>query len=119
MSVLLVYTSRHVPADLLCCAFGSPARKKHAGKELAVFVLVEPGALYVEELEASEAGECEGVDRELGDGLVGPCIGLVVKDMHDAVPDLEKIDVAGDGDRGVSGAKSDAVFFFERGNVVL
>ena len=71
-------------------------RKKHAGKELAIFILVEPRTLYVEEVEAGEAGERKGVNGELGDGLVRPCIGLVVENMHGTVSDLEKIDVAGD-----------------------
>jgi len=41
-----------------------------------------------------EAGERERIDRELGNWFVCPCVGLVVEDVHGAVPDLEKIDVA-------------------------
>src|ERR1700693_6644588 len=41
----------------LCRAFMSSARKKRAGKELAVFILVEPRAFDIEELDAGEAGK--------------------------------------------------------------
>jgi hypothetical protein len=70
-------------------------------------------------LASSTVARRQRVDRELGDGFVRPRIWLVVEDVHCAVPDLEKIDVAGDRGLGVSGEKPDAGFLFERGDVVL
>ena len=59
-------------------------------------MLVEPRAFDVEQLEAGEAGECERVDGELRDRLVGPRVGLVIQNVNGAVSDLEKIEMAGD-----------------------
>jgi hypothetical protein len=70
-------------------------------------------------LASSTVARRQRVDRELGDGFVRPRIWLVVEDVHCAVPDLEKIDVAGDRGLGVSGEKPDAAFLFERCDVVL
>jgi hypothetical protein len=44
-----------------CPAAFSPG-KKRAGEELAIFVLVEPRALDVEEVESGEAGERQRVN---------------------------------------------------------
>jgi hypothetical protein len=65
-------------------------------QELAIFILVEPRALNVEEVKSGETGECERVYGELTDGLVSSRVGLVVEDMDGAVSHLEKINVSGD-----------------------
>ena len=92
--------------------------EKEAGEELAIFVLIEPGALDVEEPQAGHtAREREGVDRELGNWLVGPRIWLVVENVDGPVANLQEIDVAGDrAARGI-GRKSDAVLFLDGGDV--
>jgi hypothetical protein len=91
-----------------------------AGENFAIFVLVEPGALDVKEPDAGEAGDRQRIDRELSNRLVGTCIRFVVQDVHGAVSDLEKIDVAGDHarHRGL-GRKFDRVFSFDRCDVIL
>ena len=75
------------------------ASEQRAREELAILLLVEPGALDVEESEAGEARERERVERELRDRLVGAGVRLVVENVHRAVADLEKIDVAGEDAR--------------------
>lgn len=71
--------------------------KQRAGKELVAFVFVEPCTLNVEEFEAGHAhGERERVDRELRDGLVGARVGLVIKNVHGAVSNLQKVEMSGD-----------------------
>jgi hypothetical protein len=45
-------------------------------------------------LNAGQAGKRERVDRELGNRLVGPRVGFIVEDVHGAVSDLDKINVA-------------------------
>ena len=51
--------------------------KQRSGKEFAVLVLVEPGALDVEEFEAGDAArECERVDRSCAIGLLVCASGL-------------------------------------------
>jgi hypothetical protein len=62
----------------------SRTRKKRAGKELAIFVLVEAGAFDIEHFDAGKVGKSECVDGKLGDRFVCPCIGLVVEDVHGA-----------------------------------
>jgi hypothetical protein len=91
-----------------------------AGKKFAVFVLVEPRAFDVEKPDAGEAGDRERVDRELSDRLVRTRIRFVVQDVHGAVSDLDKIDVAGDHARRRGlGCEFDRVFSFDRCDVIL
>src|SRR5438046_2356364 len=67
---------------------------------LAILILIEPGALDVEELEAGDAArQRKGVDRELGDRLVRGRIRFVIQDVHCAVAHLQKVDVTGDDAR--------------------
>ena len=66
-----------------------------ARKKFAVLMLVEPRAFEVEQRNAGKVRERERVDRELGERLVGRRVGLVVEKMHRAIPDLDKVDVAG------------------------
>jgi len=54
-------------------------------------VFVEPRALDIEELDAGEAREGKRIHGELGDRLVRPGVGLVVQDVHGAIPHLQKI----------------------------
>jgi len=62
----------------------------------------QPGNSPRAEFEAwNAAGQGQGIDRQLGDWLIGWCIGLVVEGVHRAVSDLQKVDVA--GDRSFSG----------------
>ena len=94
--------------------------EKRARKELIVFLLVEPGAFDVEELQARHAHrERERVDRELRDGLVGACIGFVVQDVHGVVSDLQKIDVARDAARRPTRRERDAVACFKCADLVF
>ena len=79
------------------CQFSVRMGEHRARKEFAVLVLVEPGAFDVEEAKPGEPGEREGIDGELRERAVGAGVGLVVEDMHRAVADLQKIDMAGDG----------------------
>ena len=69
--------------------------------KLKVVAFIEPGADEVIEPQSRSPGERQGIDHELGDGLVSYCVRLVVEDMDLAVPDLEKIDVA--RQRGLGG----------------
>ena len=79
--------------------------KQEARKEFAISPLVEPGASDVEELETwHEAGEREGINRELRDRLIGPSVGFVVENVHRTIPDLQKIDMAGEVARLVRAA---------------
>jgi hypothetical protein len=52
---------------------------------------------------------------------IGACIGLVIKDVHTAVPNLQEVDVAGDRPLGDAAArrKLDAGVVFERRDVAL
>ena len=94
--------------------------EQRAREELAIFLLVEPGAFDVEELEAGHAdGERERVDRELRDRLVGARIGLVIEDMHGVVSDLQKIDVAGDASAAPHPPRARCRISFECGDVVF
>ena len=78
-----------------------------ARKEFAILVLVEPGALDVEQTQAGKPGERQGIDGELRERAVGAGVGLVVEDMHRAVADLQKVGMAGDGrSAGASSGKS-------------
>ena len=90
-----------------------------AREKFAVLVLVEPGAFDVEKAKPGEPGQCEGIDGELGERPVGAGVGLVVENMHRAVPHLQKVDMAGDGlvVRRTLGEKPDAVVAFKRGDV--
>ena len=90
-----------------------------AREKFAVLVLVEPGALDVEEAKPGEPGEGQGIDGELRERAVGAGVGLVVENMHRAVPHLQKVDMAGDGlvVRRVLGQKPDAVVALKRGDV--
>jgi hypothetical protein len=66
-------------------------------KKLAILVLVEPRTFNVEELETRHAaGKWQGVDGELRDRLIRPGVGFVVEDVHRAIPDLQKINMAGE-----------------------
>ena len=95
-------------------------REQRARKELVVFFLVEPGAFEVEELQAGHAdGERERVDRELRDRLVGARIGLVIEDVDGVVPDLQKVDMAGDGARRPTRREFDAISVFKFDDLVL
>jgi hypothetical protein len=84
--------------------------EKRAREELVVFLLIEPGTLDVEELEAGYAhGERERINRELRDRLVRARIGFVIKNMYGVVSDLQKIDMAGDGARRPTRREFDAI----------
>jgi hypothetical protein len=93
-------------SGLVAARLRCPRERSVRGKELAVLVLVEPGAFYVECLDGGEAGEGERADR--------PGIWLVVQNVNCAVPDLKKIDVASNRAFGIRGQKPDAVFFRAR-----
>ncbi len=82
-----------------CCgretrlAFGNQS----ARKKLIVLLFVEPRAFNVEEFEARHADrERERIDRELRDGFIRACIGLVIENVHGVVAHLQKVEVAGD-----------------------
>jgi hypothetical protein len=51
------------------------------GIELEVVTLIEPGADKVIEPQACSSRECQGIDHELGNGLVSDRVRLVVEDM--------------------------------------
>ena len=70
--------------------------EQFAREKFAVFVLVEPRALDVEQLEACEVCERERVDGELRNRPTGPSGGLVVEDMNGTVSDLQEVYVARD-----------------------
>src|SRR5438552_3050400 len=75
----------------------SAADEERTWEELAILLLVEPGAFDVEELEAGDqAREGERVDCQLGNRLVRASIRLVVQDVYGAVAHLQEIDVSGD-----------------------
>lgn len=63
--------------------------------ELVVVMFIEPGADEIEEPKARAPGESERVDHELRDGSLQTRVGLVVKDVHRAVTDLQYVDVPG------------------------
>ena len=58
------------------------------GVELEVVVLVEPGADKVVETQAGAARHRQGVNHELGDGLLFVRARFVVEDVDAAVSDL-------------------------------
>ena len=60
------------------------------GKNSQYWVLVEPGALDVEQTQPGEPGKCKRIDCELRDRAVGASVGFVVKDMHRAVAHCKK-----------------------------
>ena len=94
--------------------------EKRARKKFVIFLLVEPGTFDVEELQARHAdGECQRIDRELRDGLVGACIGFVVEDVHGIVAHLQKVDVARDAARRPTRRELDAVCRFEVSDLVF
>src|SRR5579863_5862548 len=64
-------------------------------KELAILVLVKPRALEIEQWNSGQVRERERADRQLRERLICRRFGLVVEKMHRAIPDLEKVDVAG------------------------
>ena len=68
-----------------------------AREEFAVLLLVEPRAFDVEQTKPGEPGECQGIDGELRERAVGAGVWFVVEDMHRAIADLQKVDMAGDG----------------------
>jgi hypothetical protein len=75
--------------------------------ELVVTAFVEPGAGYVEQLQAgNEARQRERVNGKLGDGFVGARVRLVVEDVDGAVADLQKIDMSCDEARVVAVARN-------------
>ena len=71
------------------------------GIKLEGVSLIKPGADKVIEPEAGPAGQRQGIDHELGNGLVPDRVRLVVEDMDPAIADLHEIDVA--GQRGLGG----------------
>lgn len=74
-------------------------RERRPREEFAVFLLVEPRALDVEEPEARhQARERERIDHELSDRLIGARVGFVIEDMHRAIPHLQEVHVAGGTD---------------------
>src|ERR1700722_14779597 len=90
-----------------------------AWEEFAVLVLVEPAAFDVEEAKPGEPGEREGIDGELRERPIGAGVRLVVENVHRAIPNLQKVDMAGDGlvGRRVLGQKPDAMVALKRGDV--
>src|SRR5919204_4296039 len=92
MSILEVFTQ---PPASVNTASSLPLMHHMQGIELEVVALIEPGADKVIEPEAGAPRERQGIDHELGDGLVPDRVRLVVEDVDAAVPDLHKIDVAG------------------------
>ena len=95
-------------------------REQCAREEFVVLLLVEPGALDVEEFEAGHAdGERERIDRELRNRLVGSGIRFVIEDMHGVVSDLQEVDMAGDRARRPTRRKLDPVSRFEIGDLVF
>ena len=63
-------------------------------------MLIEPGTLDVEQLKTGDAArQRERIDRELGDRLIGPRVGLVIQDVRRAVSDLQEVDVPCDDAR--------------------
>ena len=71
------------------------------GIKLEVMSLIKPGADKVIEPEAGPAGQRQGIDHKLGNGLVPDRVRFVVEDMDASVADLHEIDVA--GQRGLRG----------------
>jgi len=83
-------------------------------------MLIEPRTFDVKQLSAREMGERERINSELGDRLIRPGIGLVIKNVQGAVPDLEKIEVPGDGAaRACLRCKLDRVLSLDRIDVCL
>jgi hypothetical protein len=63
-------------------------REQRPRKQFAIVLLVEPGTFNVEQLETwHPPGECQGVDRDLRDRLIGAGIRLVVEDIRSAHQD--------------------------------
>ena len=110
----------------LCCSKGTggvsnrlrrSARQQRAREKLAVFLLVEPRTLDVEELEAGdEARQRERIDRELGDRSIGASVRLIVEDVHGAIAHLEKVDVSGEAAGCAFGHDRDAMFALKLGD---
>src|SRR3546814_11166405 len=71
------------------------------GIKLIIIVLVEPGADNIEQLDPGAPRDGEGIDHELGDGLLLVGAGLVVEDMDLAVADLKHVDMAGGCGRAI------------------
>ena len=67
------------------------------GKKFKVMVFIKPSALELFEHETCPAAEGQGVKQELGIWFLRFGPGFEVEDMKKAVPDLQKIDVAGQG----------------------
>ncbi len=97
---------------VFCCMYGSPAPVARVVDhwalvhdvervKLKIVVLVEPGADEVVKPEAGAARECQGIDHELGDGLLLCGAGFIVKDVDSAVSYLEHVDVAGESGVGL------------------
>src|SRR5690349_14850681 len=96
------------------------ASQQRPWKEFTILLFVEPCAFNVEQPQASQAGQCESVQRELCDGLIGAGVRLVVENVHGTIADLEEIDVARENS-SVARLLSEAyaVFYFERLNICL
>lgn len=71
-------------------------RENRSGEELAVLLLVEPGAFEIEERNTGQVRQCERVDRKLRERFVGLCVRFVVEQVDRSVADLHEINVAGD-----------------------
>src|SRR3546814_13888034 len=71
------------------------------GIKLIIIVLVEPGADNIEQLDPGAPRDGEGIDHELGDGLLLVGAGLVVEDMDLDVADLKHVDIAGECGRAI------------------
>jgi hypothetical protein len=59
-------------------------------------LLVEPGTFDIEQPKPREAGECECIQRQLRDRLVGARVWLVIKNMNGAIADLDEVYMAGE-----------------------
>ena len=82
------------------CARGGLWPRIDAGQgiELEVVALVEPRTLEGFDRQTGAPGQGEGVDGELGHGvLLFSGVGFVIQDMEEAGAELQEVDVAGDG----------------------
>jgi hypothetical protein len=87
--------------------FPGSRQERSAGEELAVAVLVEPGAFDIEQFETwCAAGKGKRVNGELSDRLIRSGRRLVVENVKRAVSNLQKIDMAGQVARFVHAFKA-------------
>jgi hypothetical protein len=67
-----------------------------AREKFAILLLVEPGALEIEQRNTGQVRERERIDGELRERLIRRRIRLVIQDVDRAVAYLHEVDMAGE-----------------------